>query len=408
MKGLWQQLRVPENRRRFLLSLAVVLLLLVVARFLLGIYVQRNQELDQKISLLELQYEKSMRIIRSGKKIRARHEALKRYRRKLIADRFIWDETPSLAEARLQRLLKDMAAKSKIDVKTVKILPHVTLDGSFFPAVGNQIHQSSGSAFLLPEFRAGGGDQDAGIMKHLAYRQLISLLLLLLGSLVLLLDRQAYKRHSRVDFGCLAASAAVRDEKGAALVKELEARLRKPRVDKARCQVIVDRNILARRKDVVLYGTVVVGEHRRAMLEFRRFSRKNKRQLLTEGDVAVDGDIKRKKSYELLEIREKEVVLKDVNGTVFTVGLYEGKKQWPKKTANRGSFSVSRSANDGKPSLTVKRAKETSPADRETGKGDFPGVGAPGGKSQAGQKNGRNHKHSFWQRHPAATLRRRK
>ncbi|RLB71650.1 MAG: hypothetical protein DRH04_01330 [Deltaproteobacteria bacterium] len=129
MKGLWQQLRVPENRRRFLLSLAVVLLLLVVARFLLGIYVQRNQELDQKISLLELQYEKSMRIIRSGKKIRARHEALKRYRRKLIADRFIWDETPSLAEARLQRLLKDMAAKSKIDVKTVKILPHVTLDG---------------------------------------------------------------------------------------------------------------------------------------------------------------------------------------------------------------------------------------------------------------------------------------
>lgn len=225
-------------------------------------------------------------------------------------------------------------------------------------------------------------------MKHLAYRQLISLLLLLLGSLVLLLDRQAYKRHSRVDFGCLAASAAVRDEKGAALVKELEARLRKPRVDKARCQVIVDRNILARdrrawapqvkhdeakpesasvktpksRKDVVLYGTVVVGEHRRAMLEFRRFSRKNKRQLLTEGDVAVDGDIKRKKSYELLEIREKEVVLKDVNGTVFTVGLYEGKKQWPKKTANRGSFSVSRSANDGKPSLTVKRAKETSPA----------------------------------------------
>lgn len=109
--------------------MAAVLLLVVLGQQGMQAYTMKSQALEEEIALRQLQYDKYSRIIRKSKDYLALNKALEKFRQDLLQSSFVWDETPSLSEARFQNLIKELAAANQVNVRLTKVLPRKTVDG---------------------------------------------------------------------------------------------------------------------------------------------------------------------------------------------------------------------------------------------------------------------------------------
>ncbi len=135
MSSSWLQAlqsRFTQNKRGSLLAVAAVLLVVVVVRW--GVYAcrERGRTLDQQIELKQLQYDKYSRILKNGKEYVSMTADLKKFQQDLVKTRFVWDETPSLSEARFQNIVKKLATASHVDVRMTKVLPRKTVEQRTF------------------------------------------------------------------------------------------------------------------------------------------------------------------------------------------------------------------------------------------------------------------------------------
>ena len=205
----------------------------------------------------------------------------------------------------------------------------------------------------------------------------LSLFFLVLALLVLVFDRHTYKRYSGIEIvASQKHGAAVAGTTVQATIKELAAKLDKPKVGVSRYAVTADRNLFSAdrkawqdpvprpvageektetqalaaaptRRDVVLYGTYISGKTRKAMLHFKRF--RKGQMMVAEGEEAKDkesGNPPRRNlpSYTVLKVEARKVTLKDERGQEFTVNLYDNKSRRPVKTVNRKSIKVDKAA----------------------------------------------------------------
>lgn len=120
------------SKRSLLVSIAVVLLLLVLGRWGIYGFQERSRLLDQQIELRQLQFDKYSRIIRNGKDYVSMTADLEKFQQDLGKNRFVWDETPSLSEARFQNIVKKLAGDKHVDVRMTKVLPRKTVEQRTF------------------------------------------------------------------------------------------------------------------------------------------------------------------------------------------------------------------------------------------------------------------------------------
>ena len=124
--------RPTLSKRSLLVSIAVFLLLLVVVRWGVYSFQERSHLLDQQIELRQLQFDKYSRIIRNGKDYLSMTSDLEKFQQDLGKSRFVWDETPSLSEARFQNIVKKLAGDNHVDVRMTKVLPRKTVEQRTF------------------------------------------------------------------------------------------------------------------------------------------------------------------------------------------------------------------------------------------------------------------------------------
>ncbi len=217
----------------------------------------------------------------------------------------------------------------------------------------------------------------------------LSLLFLFLGLMVLVFDRYTYKRYSGAEITFSnKVTPAVAGTAVQATIKELSAKLVKPKVGTGRYAVTADKNLFAAdrkawqvpaprqpetekqeetltpdatpvRRDVVLYGTYLAGSVKKAMLHFKRF--RKGRMLVSEGAEAKDGESgnsgrRRTPVYTLIKVEAKKVTLKDERGGEFEVSLYDNKRRRPAKTDNKKNIQVETAVVPTPPQTSVKPA----------------------------------------------------
>jgi len=112
-----------------------------------------------------------------------------------------------------------------------------------------------------------------------------------------------------------------------------------PVVDKEKNEEVVSQ---ARRSDVVLYGTFTVGNKMGALLEFTSFKKGQRKKTLFSGDQVstANGASRKEKKYTLLKVKPSSVTVRDYNGIVFNVGLYDDKKHQQEVVKAKTSISV--------------------------------------------------------------------
>ena len=105
---------------------------MVVGRWGVYAFQERSRLLDQQIELRQLQFDKYSRIIRNGKDYLSMTSDLEKFQQDLGKSRFVWDETPSLSEARFQNIVKKLAGDNHVDVRMTKVLPRKTVEQRTF------------------------------------------------------------------------------------------------------------------------------------------------------------------------------------------------------------------------------------------------------------------------------------
>jgi len=202
-------------------------------------------------------------------------------------------------------------------------------------------------------------------MKNLTFRDFISLLLLLLGIGVLAASLQSYRSKASTGFYRAIDFHKEKNEKNhRKIIKELKTLLNKPKVTAKSYDVVVEKNLFAAsrqawrspaaagedtdkgekkpevkkgrtKQDVILYGTMIRGDKKMALLEFKRFRRDRPKRLVSEGET-VSSDSSRGRSYTLVSVDKTSVVVKEEqSGESYTIPLFDNVKKRPSKTANR-------------------------------------------------------------------------
>jgi len=233
----------------------------------------------------------------------------------------------------------------------------------------------------------------------------LSIFFLVLALVVLIFDRQTYKHYSGAEVKVV-ARRSLNEATVQTTIKELTSKLAKPKVKVSRYSVTEDKNLFSAsrtawhppapkpppdkkneaskapaavpaRRDVVLYGTYIAGDTKKALLHFKRF-RKGK-LLVAEGEKVKDADSgstrrRNSPSYQVVKVEPRQVVLKDGRGTEFTVNLYDNKQHRPVKTVNKKSIEIDKTVPVKKVVYNAS-APPGAPASRSGGGGTSSGSG---------------------------------
>lgn len=111
-----------------LIAVAVLLGFLLVARAVSGWYVGYQEELDLGIARKTAQYEKLLRLQDRSREYAQVSDSLDQFIQDMKEKRFIVAASPALAEVTFQNLIKELAAKSNINIRAVKAMP-MTAEG---------------------------------------------------------------------------------------------------------------------------------------------------------------------------------------------------------------------------------------------------------------------------------------
>jgi len=115
--------------RDMLIRVALILGLVVGANAVWGWYDQTLGELEDDILMKTLRYEKEARIIKNSRQFEQLNQELRQLKDKIETERFVTGGTTSLAEASFQALVRDLAAKHKINIRAMRMLAKFTKNG---------------------------------------------------------------------------------------------------------------------------------------------------------------------------------------------------------------------------------------------------------------------------------------
>ena len=108
--------------KQFLIPIAVLLLLIVVGRWGYGQWNEKIESINEKIELRELQLDKYTRVVANSENYAAVNRVLLNLQDDVQKRRLFHARTEALAQARFQNLVKDLAKKNNIDVRSTKII----------------------------------------------------------------------------------------------------------------------------------------------------------------------------------------------------------------------------------------------------------------------------------------------
>ena len=111
------------RRREVLLTIAGILVLVLVVKSGWSYYQERNQELDEAITLKTLQFQKYSRLVARHQEFVELSQALSQFKKEVEARYLVRGETPTLTEVQFQNLVQKLAQESKVDIRTTKFLP---------------------------------------------------------------------------------------------------------------------------------------------------------------------------------------------------------------------------------------------------------------------------------------------
>ena len=120
--------QTPATRRKVLLLVAAALVLILFLKAGMGWYVQYSQNLEATIDAKALQYEKLSRLLAEADNYTKEQQALAQLQKDNLERRYIKGATPSLSEAAFQNLVKDLAKKHNMDLRTLRALPTIKKD----------------------------------------------------------------------------------------------------------------------------------------------------------------------------------------------------------------------------------------------------------------------------------------
>ncbi|GEM_PF-6878302 len=124
-----RQLGGSTGLNRYLIPVAIVLALLVGVRSGYNYWHQQLDDINQSIAVHQMQLDKYRRIIKNSARYEAANRALKTLQIKTRTQRFIDGGTTTLAQAKFQNLVKQLALQHKIDIRSTKVLPVQKKDG---------------------------------------------------------------------------------------------------------------------------------------------------------------------------------------------------------------------------------------------------------------------------------------
>jgi len=113
---------------RFMLIIGMLILLLVVIfRFGAGMYKSYEQGIQSEIEVRLSDYDRMSRLIADERKYIDEHSALLLFEKEYIDSRLILAAMPSLAEARFQNMINDLAASAGLNVQSLRVMPRTSL-----------------------------------------------------------------------------------------------------------------------------------------------------------------------------------------------------------------------------------------------------------------------------------------
>ncbi|WP_045215389.1 type II secretion system protein GspM [Desulfonatronovibrio magnus] len=116
-----------SNRIRILLiGVMAVLVLLVLARFLTGVYNSYAMNIQNDIDMKMTHYNSLIRVMANSERFQHEHNVLNSFRGDFLDAGLIRASTPALAEAQLQNLVNAIADEANINVLSMRMLPRTS------------------------------------------------------------------------------------------------------------------------------------------------------------------------------------------------------------------------------------------------------------------------------------------
>ena len=113
-----------QNRFRvLLLAVALLLIIAVAGRFMVGVYEGYATNIQNEIDLKMTRYNNLSRLMADADRYREEHSTLVRFRSEYLDSGLIQASTPALAEAQLQNLINELADQSNLNVLSLRMLP---------------------------------------------------------------------------------------------------------------------------------------------------------------------------------------------------------------------------------------------------------------------------------------------
>jgi len=108
--------------RQLLIPVAVLLLILVAGRWVYGQWNEKLESVNERIQLRELQLNKYTRITQNSEKYAAVNRALLNLQDEIQKKRLFHSTTEALSQAKFQNVVKRLAKKNGIDIRSTKII----------------------------------------------------------------------------------------------------------------------------------------------------------------------------------------------------------------------------------------------------------------------------------------------
>ncbi len=108
--------------RKMLIAVAGILFILVLSQTGWNKYTSLQQDLEDQIDLMAVQLEKQKRIVEQSQAYLQANQELKELREQTVSTRLLQGDTPSLAEAKLQNLINEIAQEYNVNILSMRML----------------------------------------------------------------------------------------------------------------------------------------------------------------------------------------------------------------------------------------------------------------------------------------------
>ncbi len=118
-----------DKRMQLLLFVALLLFMIVAARFVWSWMREYDQELDQRIEMKILEYGNLQRLIAGSQEFASQASSLHEFRERLAREHLVKEASPPLSEAMFQNIVNQLTTDNGVDVLSMRMLPRAEHEG---------------------------------------------------------------------------------------------------------------------------------------------------------------------------------------------------------------------------------------------------------------------------------------